>query len=276
MSRTNSNKTTTTTHRHVPALETNMWNEMPNMRKPVLERSQQTRALDADIDTPILHQGATQDTAPVQPMMESGSKADEGACAICIDREHMCICSQCHAKICYAETDTQPGYMKPEIGEGYKEDPANLLCVKCRRNANMDWPWIDGQWSKELPHPHFDIDTHPVLTIIFTLEETPLEAKMNSIVSLMQSTLEAIPMMLDPHKMHTCIIYMNGTQTDADTLGHISTFINKVIHNGLLVNLVLDTHANINRGYVCVKPARGKTKPHASTLHAKVSLVRKS
>ncbi|KIJ44545.1 hypothetical protein M422DRAFT_252160 [Sphaerobolus stellatus SS14] len=241
MSKTNSKKTTSTSCRHVPNLETNMWCEVPSMRKPALAGSRQTRAVDADTETTILPEDTPQDTAPVQPMRESGTEADEGACAICIDRGHMCICSQCHAKICYAETLTQPGCMKPEIGEAYKEDPEHWLCVKCRRNANMDWPWIDGRWSKELPCPRFDIDTHPVLTIIFTLEETPTEAKMNPIISIMQSTLEAIPMMLDPTK--------------------------KVIHNGLLVNLVLDTHVNIHKGYVCIKPARGKTKAVASTLH---------
>ncbi|KIJ36566.1 hypothetical protein M422DRAFT_261129 [Sphaerobolus stellatus SS14] len=99
------------------------------------------------------------------------------------------------------------------------------------------------------------------------LSETTLEKKMNPIVSVMQSTLEAIPIMLDPHKIHTCVIYMNGTRTDATTLCHISSFINKVIQDGLIVNLVLDTHANINKGYVCVKPAGGKKKLTASTLH---------
>ncbi|KIJ36255.1 hypothetical protein M422DRAFT_261395 [Sphaerobolus stellatus SS14] len=59
--------------------------------------------------------------------------------------------------------------------------------------------------------------------------------------------------------IHTCVIYMNGTRTDAATLDHISSFINKVIQDGLIINLVLDTHANINKGYVFVKPA--------STLH---------
>ncbi|KIJ28267.1 hypothetical protein M422DRAFT_270505 [Sphaerobolus stellatus SS14] len=131
----------------------------------------------------------------------------------------------------------------------------------------MEWPWLDGRWSKELPCPRFDIDTRAVLTIIFTLEETPTEAKMNPIVSIMQSTLEAIPMMLDPSKMHTRIIYMNRTRTDAATLGRISNYIKMVIHNGLLVNLVLDTHADIHKRYVCVKPARGRTKAVASTLH---------
>ncbi|KIJ32603.1 hypothetical protein M422DRAFT_265488 [Sphaerobolus stellatus SS14] len=142
MSKTKSNKTTSTTRSRVPDLETSMWCEVPSMRKPALAQSRQTRAVDADTESSILPEDTPQDTAPVQPMRESGSKADEGACAICIDRGHMCICSQCHAKICYAETLTSPGCMKPEIGEAYKEDPEPWLCVKCRRNANMDWPMV--------------------------------------------------------------------------------------------------------------------------------------
>ncbi|KIJ29100.1 hypothetical protein M422DRAFT_269521 [Sphaerobolus stellatus SS14] len=157
--------------------------------------------------------------------------------------------------------------MKPDIGAAYNADPENWMCVKCMRNNNMDWPWIDGRWSKELPHPHFDIDTHTVLNIIFPLKETPLEQRMNPVVSVIQTTLEAIPCMLNHRNIHTRVINMNGVQPNAAVMGRISTFIKNIIEGGLIVNLVLDTHADIKTGQVCTKPARGKQKPVASTLH---------
>ncbi|KIJ27796.1 hypothetical protein M422DRAFT_270977 [Sphaerobolus stellatus SS14] len=151
-----------------------------------------------------------------------------------------------------------------------------------------DWPERDkyipssrgttrwtGLWFKELPHPHFDIDTRTVLNIIFTLEETPLEQRMNPVISVVQTTLEAIPCMLDHRNIHTHVINMNGVQPDGAVMGRISTFIKNVIEGGLIVNLILDTHANIKTGQVCTKPARGKQKPAASTLHIECFLGHK-
>ncbi|KIJ31009.1 hypothetical protein M422DRAFT_267431 [Sphaerobolus stellatus SS14] len=89
---------------------------------------------------------------------------------------------------------------------------------------------------------------------------------MNPIVPVTQAVLEAIPIMLDTHKIHTRVVYMNGTRTDATTLGRIFNFIKKVIQDGLVVNLVLDTHADIDKGLVCIKPARGSKKPSATSL----------
>ncbi|KIJ26701.1 hypothetical protein M422DRAFT_272210 [Sphaerobolus stellatus SS14] len=157
--------------------------------------------------------------------------------------------------------------MKPEVGDAYNADPENWMCVKCMRNNNMDWPWVDGRWSKELPYPRFDIDTQTVLNIIFTLEETALEQKMNPVFSVIQTTLEAIPCMLNPRNIHTRVIYMNGVRPDAAVMGRISTFIRNNIEGGLIINLVLDTHADIKTGQVCTKPARGNQKPAASTPH---------